>query len=216
MAERLSRNDPGDLCDPHLSRSDRRATPKRKTRSTRCRSALRDAVGGIGQWDGHGFTNQDDRLIWCDPSMDLTGITEAALLDESTGEWIPIELNLEDPEELSGFPPRRASQAIQASHPAEIDANCAAPDSSVPESSTASLGAPPSAAKARSKAANPTSGACPSTGTGSGSRDVRHVVPARRSLPGDCRCEKRLGADERVVHGVHDQAREADAPEAAL
>ncbi len=67
------------------------------------RAALRDAVGGIGQWDGHGFTNQDDRLIWCDPSMDLTGITEAALLDESTGDWISIELNLEDPEELSGF-----------------------------------------------------------------------------------------------------------------
>jgi hypothetical protein len=67
------------------------------------RTALRDAVGGIGQWDGHGFTNQDDRLIWCDPSMDLTGITEAALLDESTGDWISIELNLEDPEELSCF-----------------------------------------------------------------------------------------------------------------
>ena len=31
------------------------------------RSALRAAVGGIGQWDGHGFTNEDDRLIWCDP-----------------------------------------------------------------------------------------------------------------------------------------------------
>ena len=67
------------------------------------RSALREAVGGIGQWDGHGFTNQDDRLIWCDPSMDLHGITEAALLDESTGDWIPLELNLEDPEELSAF-----------------------------------------------------------------------------------------------------------------
>jgi hypothetical protein len=35
--------------------------------------------------------------------MDLTGITEAALLDESTGDWISIELNLEDPEELSCF-----------------------------------------------------------------------------------------------------------------
>ncbi len=67
------------------------------------RAALRDAVGGIGQWDGHGFTNQDDRLIWCDPSMDLKGITEAAILDESTGDWVAIELNLEDPEELSGF-----------------------------------------------------------------------------------------------------------------
>ena len=77
------------------------------------RTALRDAVGGIGQWDGHGFTNQDDRLIWCDPRMDLTGITEAALLDESTGDWIPIELNLEDPEELSCF--LRAASSANAS-----------------------------------------------------------------------------------------------------
>jgi hypothetical protein len=67
------------------------------------RSALRDAVGGIGQWDGYGFTNADDRLIWCDPKMDLKGMTEAAILDESTGEWFAFELNLDDPEELSGF-----------------------------------------------------------------------------------------------------------------
>jgi hypothetical protein len=67
------------------------------------RSALRDAVGGIGQWDGYGFTNEDDRLIWCDPRMDLKGVTEAAILDESTGEWYPFELNLDDPEELSAF-----------------------------------------------------------------------------------------------------------------
>ena len=67
------------------------------------RSALRDAVGGIGQWDGYGFTNADDRLIWCDPRMDLKGMTEAAILDESTGEWFPFELNLDDPEELSAF-----------------------------------------------------------------------------------------------------------------
>ena len=67
------------------------------------RAALRNAVGGIGQWDGHGFTNEDDRLIWCDPRMDLKGMTEAALLDESTGEWFPFELNLDDPEELSSF-----------------------------------------------------------------------------------------------------------------
>jgi hypothetical protein len=67
------------------------------------RAALRNAVGGIGQWDGHGFTNEDDRLIWCDPRMDLKGTTEAAILDESTGEWFPFELNLDDPEELSGF-----------------------------------------------------------------------------------------------------------------
>jgi len=67
------------------------------------RTALHDAVGGIGQWDGHGFTNEDDRLIWCDPRMDLKGKTRAAMLDESTGEWIPFELDLDDPEELRCF-----------------------------------------------------------------------------------------------------------------
>lgn len=67
------------------------------------RSALRDAVGGIGQWDGHGFTNEDDRLIWCDPTMELSGTTEAAILDESNGEWIPFELKLDDADELAGF-----------------------------------------------------------------------------------------------------------------
>ena len=35
--------------------------------------------------------------------MDLKGTTEAAILDESTGEWIPFELNFDDPEELAGF-----------------------------------------------------------------------------------------------------------------
>jgi hypothetical protein len=67
------------------------------------RAALRDAVGGIGQWDGHGFTNEGDRLIWCDPRMDLKGRTEAAILDESSGEWFPFELNLDDADELAGF-----------------------------------------------------------------------------------------------------------------
>src|SRR4029078_4721230 len=67
------------------------------------RTALHDAVGGIGQWDGHGFTNEDDRLIWCDSRMDLKGKTRAAMLEESTGEWIPFELDLDAPEELQGF-----------------------------------------------------------------------------------------------------------------
>lgn len=67
------------------------------------RTALHDAVGGIGQWDGHGFTNEDDRLIWCDPKMRLQGATQAAILDESTGEWIPFELDLDNPDELSAF-----------------------------------------------------------------------------------------------------------------
>jgi hypothetical protein len=67
------------------------------------RTAVRDAVGGIGQCDGQGFTNEDDRLIWCDPRMNLHGKKEAAVLNESTGEWIPFDLNLDDPEELSQF-----------------------------------------------------------------------------------------------------------------
>jgi hypothetical protein len=67
------------------------------------RSALHEAVGGIGQWDDHGFTNEDDRLIWCSSEMDLRGKTRAAILDESTGEWMPFELNLDDPEELQAF-----------------------------------------------------------------------------------------------------------------
>lgn len=67
------------------------------------RTALRDAVGGIGQWDGQGFTNEDDRLIWCDPLTNPSGRTSAAVLDESTGEWIPFDLDLDDPEELASF-----------------------------------------------------------------------------------------------------------------
>jgi len=74
------------------------------------RTALRNAVGGIGQWDGQGFTNEDDHLIWCDPSDHPHGVTSAAILDESTGEWVPFELDLNDPADLSAFlrgePPR--------------------------------------------------------------------------------------------------------------
>jgi hypothetical protein len=67
------------------------------------RAALRDAVGGICQWDGQGFTNEDDRLIWCDPENHPVGRKAAALLDESTGKWSPCEVNLDDPEELAAF-----------------------------------------------------------------------------------------------------------------
>ncbi len=74
------------------------------------RTALRNAVGGIGQWDGQGFTNEDDHLIWCDPTDHPHGVTCAAILDESTGEWVPFELDLNDPGDLSAFlrgePPR--------------------------------------------------------------------------------------------------------------
>ncbi len=67
------------------------------------RTALRDAVGGIGQWDGHGFTNEEDFLIWCDPADNPRGTTTAALLDESTGDWHPFDLNMSNPEQLSAF-----------------------------------------------------------------------------------------------------------------
>ncbi len=67
------------------------------------RTALRDVVGGIGQWDGHGFTNEEDQLIWCDRVEHTLGLVVAAILDESTGEWIPFELNLNDPTELNAF-----------------------------------------------------------------------------------------------------------------
>jgi len=67
------------------------------------RTALRAAVGGIGQWDGQGFTNEDDRLIWCNPSTNPKGFAHAAILDESTGDWLACELNLDRPEELSAF-----------------------------------------------------------------------------------------------------------------
>ncbi len=67
------------------------------------RTALRGAIGGIGQWDGQGFTNEDDRLIWCNPAANPTGKTAAAILDEMTGEFIPFELDLGDLDERSAF-----------------------------------------------------------------------------------------------------------------
>lgn len=67
------------------------------------RTALRDAVGGIGQWDGQGFTNEEDRLIWIEPDHQLTGRTAAAVLNETTGEWMNFELSFDDPEQVSAF-----------------------------------------------------------------------------------------------------------------
>src|SRR5262249_32912346 len=88
------------------------------------RTALRDAVGGIGQWDGHGFTNEDDHLIWCDPADFPQGVTTAAILDESTGEWVPFEINLSDPEELAEFlrgEIPRAARFLRPPHPPADD-----------------------------------------------------------------------------------------------
>ncbi|MFO0952328.1 MAG: hypothetical protein U0835_14490 [Isosphaeraceae bacterium] len=67
------------------------------------RTALREVVGGIGQWDGHGFTNEDDSLIWCDPAEHPQGVTTAAVLDDATGTWVSFEVDLTDPEELTAF-----------------------------------------------------------------------------------------------------------------
>ena len=67
------------------------------------RTALRDAIGGIGQWDGQGFTNEEDRLIWCDSASNPGGKTAAAILDESTGEFIPFELDLGNLEDRAAF-----------------------------------------------------------------------------------------------------------------
>lgn len=67
------------------------------------RTALRESVGGIGQWDGQGFTNENDFLIWCDPSEHPNGVMNAAVLDETTGQWQPFELDLSNPEELNAF-----------------------------------------------------------------------------------------------------------------
>lgn len=67
------------------------------------RTALREAVGGIGQWDGYGFTNEDDQLIWCSFDSHPSGKVGAAVLDEATGGWIPFELNCDDPDEVAAF-----------------------------------------------------------------------------------------------------------------
>ena len=67
------------------------------------RTALRQAVGGIGQWDGLGFTNEDDRLIWTDASLHPSGRSSAAILDESSGRWVNMELDLDDPDALELF-----------------------------------------------------------------------------------------------------------------
>ena len=67
------------------------------------RTALRDAVGGIGQWDGQGFTNEHDRLIWIEPGHQLTGRTPAAVLNETTGEWMDFDLDCDDPAQVAAF-----------------------------------------------------------------------------------------------------------------
>ena len=125
------------------------------------RAALREAVGGIGQWDGHGFTNQDDRLIWCDPSMDLKGITEAAIFDESTGEWVPLSSTSKTPKNC------RASSAVRfpSGHKHRIPPKIASRRNALHRRSLRrSLSA--QCDRARSRSASPASGDRPSTAFG--------------------------------------------------
>lgn len=80
------------------------------------RAGLRDAVGGICQWDGQGFTNEDDRLIWCDQTNHGVGTKDAAVLDESTGKWMAFELDLDDPEEVAAFLRGEMPRALRHKH----------------------------------------------------------------------------------------------------
>jgi len=67
------------------------------------RETLRDAVGGITEYDDFGFTNESDRLIWLIPKVEPKGKLDVALLDESTGDWLPFPLDLSDGDKLAAF-----------------------------------------------------------------------------------------------------------------
>jgi hypothetical protein len=67
------------------------------------RTAVHRIVGGIGRWGDLGYTNEQDRLIWCPRHQHIHGITAAAMLDEMSGRWIDIEVNMEDEREFEAF-----------------------------------------------------------------------------------------------------------------
>jgi hypothetical protein len=67
------------------------------------RTALHKIIGGIGRWGDLGYTNDQDRLIWCRRDRNVTGMTVASMLDEFAGRWIEIQVNLDDPTEFSAF-----------------------------------------------------------------------------------------------------------------
>ncbi len=72
--------------------------------STRSGRALREVVGGIGLWDGQGFTNDKDQLVWCDPvrSSGWHDDCRHSLMSRPVNGFLP-EINLSDPEELAAF-----------------------------------------------------------------------------------------------------------------
>ena len=67
------------------------------------RTALHRIIGGIGRWGDLGYTNDQDRLIWCRLDRNVSGMTAASMLDEFSGRWIEIEVNLDDPTEFQAF-----------------------------------------------------------------------------------------------------------------
>ncbi len=67
------------------------------------RTALHKIIGGIGRWGDLGYTNDQDRLIWCRRDRNVAGMTVASMLDEFSGRWIEIQVNLDDPTEFSAF-----------------------------------------------------------------------------------------------------------------
>ena len=56
------------------------------------RTALHRIIGGIGRWGDLGYTNDQDRLIWCRLDRNVSGMTAASMLDEFSGRWIEIEV----------------------------------------------------------------------------------------------------------------------------
>lgn len=67
------------------------------------RTALHKIIGGIGRWGDLGYTNDQDRLIWCRRDRNVAGMTVASMLDEFSGRWIEIQVNLDDPTEFIAF-----------------------------------------------------------------------------------------------------------------
>ena len=67
------------------------------------RTALHRIVGGIGRWGDLGYTNEMDRLIWCRLDRNMHGLTAAATLDEHSGRWVDIEVNLDNDREFQAF-----------------------------------------------------------------------------------------------------------------
>lgn len=67
------------------------------------RETLREVVGGITEYDDFGFTNEGDRLIWLLPDVEPKGDLDVALLDESTGKWLPYPLDLSDDAKRAAF-----------------------------------------------------------------------------------------------------------------